>query len=507
MKKVNSIKKLLVLVLPLLLMGIGGCQTYKFYPDSVTVEKRTNDRYDFKTWDTEESNSDVQTNLEAAFEGAEGVFSLDGSIYLSWKDNTYILWDTVTRKRSHSFFTETNILHAAIRPDNRQIVLDTAGSGTLIKNIRTQETVLRNTFGKGSSQALGYSPDGRYLYRVDEDFTKGWAYFILWESDTGKFVETVSWKADYIHFRAAAFSEDGELFAVNTNGGGITVFDIPSGALVSRIPTSNSIDTYRLVFSGEDKNIISMEARTGELTCYRISDGAVLWKTRNADHVYSRLAQSRDGSRLFVFSYDGKAKSDIVLAFNTGTGKLEQDYSADHDYLLNMENPFKAGAVCMSPDDSGFSTVSPTDTTLRKYFFGVGLVDEDPLLAGEGFLKSWAEYGTIFSVPSENPYFLKFFQANRVDVWDLETGGLHHIFNLPEADYTTYWDQRLAGPLYVLPARNGSLEIWDLDREEKSGTIDLGDKPGRNNTRIWKAVFSPDMSRVALLMSNDNVYM
>jgi WD40 repeat protein len=521
--KTNSIRSIFISAGILILMSFSftGCNSfeYNFYEDSVLVEERKDDRHDFISGAYKYDESEMMTNIDLTFEDSSGTFSDDGSIYVNWKNNAYLVWNTVTGTQSPMVFMNGSVLKIVISPDNKELLIY-GTFGFRIQDIESQKTIYHSLKPlNGPLNQMGYTSDGQFfyictIYEITNEIRK--TYISFWKADTRQFVRKISWESrETWGGENIAFSKDNKYFAAGHTGRTITVFRLETGEIIQNI----DIPTYytnNIAFSADGTAIIS-EGLSKWLTCHRISDGKLIWKKNRDKFNYYDLVVSENGNSLWTF---GRQNGDMEFIEErlTSSGKLLRTYTEDDGYFVNEEMGSNSGYRVLKPDESGYLLFSHKNETIQDYSFGSGLSREISILSSGGSL---ASSNKVNIIPSSNPGYIKILRGDfsnsgnhnyasikgkTLDVWDIKTGSFHHSFNLPGDEERIIHSMFESQILTDDPEHEGILEIWDLDSENRIEILNFSDYTGVPTSRIRDIAIQKQGRLLAILAYGKSDY-
>jgi hypothetical protein len=113
------------------------------------------------------------------------------------------------------------------------------------------KTVIRTDGDKGARGFLYLSPDAKYAFMSDFNFTKKQKEYSIWDVNTGKQISDLTAGFDKNGFRALAFSPDSSLVAVGGDDR-INIFSAANGQIVSTLDYKGAED---LAWSPDSKYI------------------------------------------------------------------------------------------------------------------------------------------------------------------------------------------------------------------------------------------------------------
>lgn len=202
----------------------------------------------------------------------------------------------------------------------------------------------------GGLAAAAYSPDGSLVGVISNGGTE----LDLVRTINGTVFRRVSSLSLNTRITAFAFSPDSRIVAISnfTPSGGfygtsdILLFDVSSGALVEWISRGTTYGAYhRLAFAPDEKSLVSVLANRAD-TC-RLSDGALISSSAIGGYNSSLPYISPDGSRVALTYFDAVTSAQTLWLQRTSDGSLVATnsnvpgvfgFSPDGNYILGSGN-------------------------------------------------------------------------------------------------------------------------------------------------------------------------
>lgn len=190
---------------------------------------------------------------------------------------------------------------------------------------------------KAKVRSLAFSPNGRFLASAAGNSQFAW----LWESTTGKLIYKL--KDNYWPTRAIAFLPDGRHLVGLHHGQTVTVWDVETGAVVSKLQTSGWIHTEMLALSVDGARLVVF---TNGLFAEWDDPARPSSQPRPADRMYS----NRHGYT-FPFLYGFSPKGTYFWRTAGSLVLYAADLKTERRQFTDPDNASAAGCS-FTPDES-----------------------------------------------------------------------------------------------------------------------------------------------------------
>lgn len=269
------------------------------------------------------------------------------------------------------------------------------------------------------------------------------------------------------------YSPDGTLLAI-CGQGGIQIFNVSTGKVVSCIQEPSSYTVYSLAFTKDGK---TLAVGSTVLELRSVATGSVLTTFKTAEYAVLSIAFSPDGTLLAAGGFMPSGVNDdtngVLEVWNVSSGKLAATLNtgasgqqgavrsvqfspdgktlADGGVVLDAPNSRLVG-VAELWNVATFKLTATLDTISKETYHSVNSVAFSPdgkTLATAGSRQSGVQYGLL-------------------ELWNASSGAL--ITDLTDSVPNTYYSCAYSSDGKTLVVGGGDVEIWDV----ASGTMTFG---------------------------------
>ena len=358
-------------------------------------------------------------------------------------------------------------------PDGTRFAV-ASGIGIWVYDANTDEPLALLAGHTNRVSSLAYSPNGQMLASGSRDNTVR-----LWDTNTGQPKFTLSGHSDLV--TAVVYSPDGATLASGSRDNTVRLWDTNAGTLKATFAehthwvntVAYSPDGSTLVSAGEDTTIRLWDPDTGEQH---------LQLTQHTGRVPT-IAYSPDGATLASGS-----KDTTIRLWDTRTGALKNTLTGHTAEVVS---------IAYSPDGATLASGSK-DTTIRLWDTRTGALKNTliPASAGAGVEVTSVAYSpdgaTLASADSDNI----------LNVWDAatgiprntltgHTGGIRSIMYSPD------------GTTVVSASEDKRVRLWDVATGH-SKTIPENSVSGDLSADVRSITYSPDGRTLASVGGSDN---
>ena len=464
-------------------------EAYAFSHDKVAGGKRDGK---IRLWDTTTGKKLTTLSGHAAKNPASSrdplvltlAFSPDGTLLASGsKDTTVLLWDTGTNNdepiilRKHT--GRVNAL--AFSPDGKLLVSGSSDKTVLLWDTTTRKFLAKLTGHTNAIAALTFSSDGTTLASASTDGT-----VLFWNTETRDQLPTrITGHTKLI--KAVAFLKDSTALVSVAFNGVITSWDLKTSQKTVLPITASGNLLKAVAFSPDGTKLASYSNPGPSIRLTDISTGRELANLTVPNSKFaSRMAFSPDGKTVTLGCF-GK-----IWVWNTETGEnfdISVLYPDDDSEMTRL--PHVIGDLVFSSD--GKKLVSATDTGKVQMWDAETGVALDFTLAGQdpySIKKKRETVTAIYVNPfstlglSPNGALIAVGFNNRIRITESNNvKTLKEISNLKGVETLVFAPD---STMLVIGFRNGGIELWDIETEDKLTTLD------GHTVSVEKLVFSPD---------------
>jgi WD40 repeat protein len=412
------------------------------------------------------------------------IWSPDGiKLAAIWKTGQVVIWETTTFRKLLSFQQPKTTVNAVFwSPNSEKLAMfDETQTRVVVwevadGKVQTEFDVAAKSKFNARGGWLVWCPDNRRILRttgVDE-----LRLFQAWDTQTGELLfETENNGA------LMAFSPDGRAVALSVQfqGGYIAdpvtfqtrlKLDLAGFLFLRWSPNGNLLAAGGSGFPANENGLVQiLDPATGKTLHTLTSHSSV-----------QTLEWSPNGTKLLTVNGDY-----IVRIVDVRTGQTYHERS-DHSMIT--------GTVEWSSDADKIAVADSTGT-VRIWDLKPG--NQTQVFTGhaDAILMAWQPGGKYLAVASYvNSHFIGSGKNANVRIWDTTTGQLVTLLRLSDESTITSlsWDKK--GSRLIVTSWNGLARIWD----ETSTTVIDAHKELGIYAIIWSAMFSPDGSRLLLLV-------
>jgi WD40 repeat protein len=377
--------------------------------------------------------------------GDDGVYSSAGKCVALWNDGkrTVSIFDFETFSFS-DIDLDRPVVRAAFSPDGRMAAFVADGQVSIV-DLSTKSTQLKLPLPSLRVTSLKFSPDGRYLLSVSDDYT-----FTLIDIPNGG-QEIIFEKRKGSTYYNNAFSPDGRFLALGETNSSTLIWDIGSRKEHLTIPGIKNGGAPTLFFIPDSAQLITTQA--GVVTLFDIASGKTV----------RQISPGNGFAHSVRILSDGKT---LVIGF-----RPSQVWDLESQKLI-----VESRDAVVSPDQNAVAWVTGNNT-----IEALNVITGQKTTLGEidGEIRTM-----IYS--SDNLYLFIQTKDGTVSVWDtvnarkIQTlqsvpGNLQSVVLSP--------DKSLVAASYGNPDR---IVLWDLFRGNH-----LRDLPGKSD-RFYSLKLSPD---------------
>jgi WD40 repeat protein/serine/threonine protein kinase len=408
----------------------GSINSVAFRPDGKLIASASTDAT-IRLWNAdtgEPVGEPITGHTDAVWSVA---FSPDGKTLASASaDLSIIIWDVATAAQIGDPLTghEDIIYAVAFSPDGKILA---SGSGDY--TIRLWDTATWEPIGDALEAAnwvlsLAFNPTTALLASTGADND-----VTFWDATTGEQLNIVTTgHQDYV--RQVTFSADGQFFATASQDHTLRLWDATTGEQVGEPFTAHTDDVWSAAFIPVSNNLVSAAA-----------DGKIIeWDVESAFPIAHKLISHENAVITVAYSPDGKMLAsaggdtanlggdDAIRIWDTTTGELQTTLTGHEQYI---------SSVAFSPDGSRLASAS-NDQTIR--------------------------------------------------IWNLETGEVNQIFDIPERSFLTFLAFNPDGKLLASGGDDGTISLWDTTTGKPAADPLIG-----HTAAILSLAFSPDGKMLA----------
>jgi RNA polymerase sigma factor (sigma-70 family) len=446
------------------------------------------------------------------------LLSADGKTLVSnthYGSRTVCAWELATGKLLHEFpghYEENRAV--ALSPDGKTLA---TGQAALIRfwDLASGREVRKLKAPLDDVQGLAFSPDGKALASGH-----GGQAVLLWDLAAAAAVARLP--AKHNRLTLLAFTPDGKtLVTGDTLDRTIRLFDVPTRKERCQLTRPEVVRGFAL---SPDGNLLALGSQEGPVSVWDVKTGKLVRELRGAPFV-AGVAFSPDGSTLASAEWDQKTDRNAVALWDVATGKqlrrLEKNvgsvgsvhFSADGKTLIAgtggairlwdaatgeergpaAGNPAYVADVAVSPDGRTLAYVA--DTSIRLWDLAADR--EVGRLAGHHWSLAFSPDGKTLAGGTG---------VNQVNLWDVAGRGLARRLECDPKkdgfDWVAYYHvafspdgKRLAsaGRALLPGGRNTDevVQLWDLAAGKRLHRLTMKDHPNEFCT-VEAVAFAPD---------------
>ena len=336
--------------------------------------------------------------------------------------------------------------------------------------------------GKGETQEIAYSPDGRRLAVASRIGT--WLY----DTQTGTEVNLLTEHTGTIY--NIAFSPDGQTIVSGSSDKTIRLWDVATGYTLKTL-IGHTDRIYSVAFSPDGKMIAS-RGGDGTLHLWDVNTGRIRHTLKGHTKSISSMAFSPDGNTIAsASSYDG-----TVLLWDVDTGRIRhtlighKNFSNAWDNYGIVSHAANITKVVFSPDGKIIASKTFRDGIVRLWDVNTGRTLNT--LKGDKF----SIYSIAFSPVGK---IIASTSSEAVRIWDANTGQILRTLIGGHTDEIESVVFSPDGKTITSASGDGTVRLWDVDTGHTLRTL-TGHMDGINSV-----AFSPNGKTIASAGSDDTV--
>jgi WD40 repeat protein len=208
------------------------------------------------------------------------------------EDGAVTMWSTLNGERLWTETDDSPVYAVAFSPDGQEVVSGDSRPHAVVRNASTGAPLGRPIPDRSSVRSVAFSPDGKTLALGDDA-----GLVTLWRPSTHhKIGRSLKASAGHIIW-GLTFSANSAVLATGAGDGGTTLWRIPGGDEIRRLPEDTAV--LSVVFGHDGKTVITGDRR-GDIRAWDVATGAAAGPTRHIGGQVYGLALNADGSTLAV---------------------------------------------------------------------------------------------------------------------------------------------------------------------------------------------------------------
>ncbi|MFC1762175.1 protein kinase [Planctomycetota bacterium] len=228
------------------------------------------------------------------------------------RDDKLRIWDVGSSELTMDCHLDNNgVCSAVFTQDGKRVVAGCVDGAIKVVEIDTGEVVMTLSGHKGMVHSVAISPDGKRIISGGED-----GMLKIWNAYSGEEMSTLTHHQGPV--QTVAFSPDGKLIASgfwSLDGRSLfTIWDAQNGREVhTRVSASKYIGIYSVVFSSDNKLVVSMGHA---IKVINVDADVVVMTLSGHKGIVRSIAISPDGKRIVSGSEDG-----VLKIWDSGNGQ------------------------------------------------------------------------------------------------------------------------------------------------------------------------------------------
>ena len=206
-------------------------------------------------------------------------YSPDGRFLASGgHDESILLWNAESRGSSvRRFCCHTGMVNTiTFSPDGKRVLSGSTDGKVRVWDVKTSKTVKEFQL-EGSTYAVAYSPDGRFIGASEDSYTKMYGRqdpIVLWNAKTGK--EERQFLGHTEGSWAIQFHPNGRHLGSAGQDGQVIIWDLDTADVVQVLKHPQEQQSYRAISFSPNGRYIVAGAKSGSLPLWDVETGQVV---------------------------------------------------------------------------------------------------------------------------------------------------------------------------------------------------------------------------------------